>query len=50
MSDTPIICNTSGAYYNHRMDTITIYNYNALNNHINGSEIVEVCDGKLMVG
>ena len=21
-----------------------------MNNHINGSEIVEVCDGKLMVG
>ena len=32
------------------MDTTTIYNYGALNNHINGSEIVEVCDGKLMVG
>ena len=50
MSGTPIICNMSGAYYNCRMDTTTIYNYNALNNHINGSEIVEVCDGKLMVG
>ena len=48
MSDTPIIRNMSGAYYNRRMDTTTIYD--ALNNHINGSEIVEVCDGKLMVG
>ena len=50
MSYTPIICNMSGAYYNCRMDTTTIYNYDTLNNHINGSEIVEVCDGKLMVG
>ena len=50
MSDMPIIRNMSGAYYNRRMDTTTIYNYDALNNHINGSEIVEVCDGKLMVG
>ena len=50
MSGTPIIRNMGGAYYNHRMDTTTIYNYDALNNHINGSEIVEVCDGKLMVG
>ena len=50
MSDTPIIRNMSGAYCNRRMDTTTIYNYDALNNHINGSEIVEVCDGKLMVG
>ena len=50
MSGTPIIRNMSGAYYNRRMDTTTIYNYDALNNHINGSEIVEVCDGKLMVG
>ena len=50
MSDMPIICNMSGAYYNRRMDTTTIYNYDALNNHIDGSEIVEVCDGKLMVG
>ena len=50
MSGMPIIRNTSGAYYNYRMDTTTIYNYDALNNHINGREIVEVCDGKLMVG
>ena len=50
MFGTPIIRNMSGAYYNHRMDTTTIYNYDALNNHINGSEIVEVRDGKLMVG
>ena len=26
------------------------YNYDALNNHINGSKIVEVCDGKLRIG
>ena len=32
------------------MDTTTIYNYDALNNHIDGSEIVEIYDGKLMVG
>ena len=44
MFDTPIIQNMSGAYYNRRMDTTVIYNYNALNNHIDGSEIVEVCD------
>ena len=50
MFGTPIICNKSGAYYNRRIDTTTIYIYDALNNHINGSEIVEVCDGKLMVG
>ena len=50
MSGMPITCNMSGAYYNCRMDTTTIYNYDTLNNHINGSEIVEVCDGKLMVG
>ena len=50
MSGTPIIRNMSGAYYNHRMDTTTIYNYDALNNHIDGSEIVEVCDGKLRIG
>ena len=50
MSGMPIICNMSGPYYNRRMDTTTIYNYDALNNHINGSEIVEICDGKLMVG
>ena len=51
MSGMPIICNMSGAYYNCRMDTTTIYNYDALNNHINGREIVEVCDGKfIMVG
>ena len=50
MSGTPIIRNMSEAYYNRRMDSTTIYNYDALNNHINGSEIVEVCDGKLMVG
>ena len=49
MSGMPIIRNMSGVYYNRRMDTTTIYNYDALNNHINGSEIVEVCDGKLMV-
>ena len=50
MSDTPIIQNMSGAYYNHRMNTTVIYNYDALNNHIDGSEIVEVCDGKLRIG
>ena len=50
MSGTPIICSMSGAYYNRRMDTTTIYNYDALNNHIDGSEIVEVCDGKLRIG
>ena len=50
MSGMPIIRNMSGAYYNCRMDTTTDYNYDALNNHINGREIVEVCDGKLMVG
>ena len=49
MSDTPIIQNMSGAYYN-RMNTTVIYNYNVLNNHIDGSEIVEVCDGKLSIG
>ena len=50
ISGTPIIRNMSGAYYNRRMDSTTIYNYDAWNNHINGSKIVEVCDGKLMVG
>ena len=50
MSGMPIIHNMSGDYYNCRMDTTTIYNYDALNNHIDGSEIIEVCDGKLMVG
>ena len=50
MSGTPIIRNMSGAYYNRRVDTTTIYNYDALNNHINGSKIVEVCDGKLRIG
>ena len=50
ISGTPIICNMSGAYYNRRMSTTTIHDYYALNNHIRGSEIVEVCDGKLMVG
>ena len=50
MSDTPIIKNMSGAYYSHRMNTTVIYNYNALNNHIDGGEIVEVCDGKLRIG
>ena len=50
MSGTPIIHNMSGAYNNRRMDTTTIYNYDALNNHIDGSEIVEVCDGKLRIG
>ena len=40
----------SGAYYNRRMDTTTIYNYGALNYHINSSEIVEVCHGKLRIG
>ena len=39
MSDTPIIQNMSGAYYNRRMNTTVIYNYDALNNHINGSSI-----------
>ena len=50
MSGTPIIRNMSGAYYNRRMNTTTIYNYDALNNHTNCSEIVEVCDGKLRIG
>ena len=50
MSGMPIIHNMSGAYHNRRMDTTTIYNYDALNNHINGSKIVEVCDGKLRIG
>ena len=50
MSDTPIIRNMSGAYYNHTMDTTTIYNYDALDNDIDGSEIVEVCNGKLRIG
>ena len=50
MSGTPIIRNMSGAYYNRRMDTTTIYNYDALNNHIDGNKIVEVCDGKLRIG
>ena len=50
MSSTPIIYNISGAYYNRRMDTTTISNYDALNNHIDDSEIVEVCDGKLRIG
>ena len=42
ISGMPIICNMSGPYYNRRMDTTTIYNSDALNNHINGSEIVEM--------
>ena len=50
MSDTPVIQNMSGAYYNRRMNTTVIYNYDALNNHIDGSEIVEVSDGKLRIG
>ena len=50
MSDTPIIHNMSGAYYNRRMNTTVIYDYNALNNYVDGSEIVEVCDGKLRIG
>ena len=50
MSCTPIIHNMSDTYYNHRMDTTTIYNYDSLNNQIDGSEIVEVCDSKLRIG
>ena len=50
MFGAPIIRNMSGAYYTNRMDTTTIYNYDALNNHINGNKIVEVCDGKLRLG
>ena len=50
MSGTPIIRNMSGAYYNRRMNTTVIYDYDALNNHIDGSEIVEVCGGKLRIG
>ena len=50
MSDTPIIQNMSGTYYNRRMNTTVIINYNALNNHVDGSKIVEVCDGKLRIG
>ena len=50
MSGMPIISNMSDAYYNHRMDTTTIYNCDALNNQIDGSEIVEVCDCKLRIG
>ena len=49
MSGTPIIRNMSGAYYNRGMDTTTIYNDGALNNHVIGTEIVEVCDGKLII-
>ena len=49
MSGTPIIRNMSGAYYNCRMNITTIHDYDALNNHIRGSEIVEVCDGKLRI-
>ena len=45
ISGTPIIRYMSGAYYNRRMDTTTFYNYDALNNHINVSKIVETCDG-----
>ena len=50
MSGMPITRNISGVCYNRRMNTTVIYNYDALNNHIDGSEIVEVCDGKLRVG
>ena len=50
MSGTPIIRNMSGSYYNNGMNTTTIFNYDALNNHINDSKIVEVCDGKLSIG
>ena len=50
MSGTPIIRNMSGAYYNCRMNITTIHDYDALNDHIRGSEIVEVCDGKLRIG
>ena len=50
MSGMPIICNMSGAYYNRRMNTTVIYDCDALDNHIDGSEIVEVCDGKLRIG
>ena len=50
MSGMPITRSMSGAYYNCRMDATAIYNYDALNNHIDGSEIVEVCDGKLRIG
>ena len=50
ISGTPIIRSMSGAYYNRRMNTTTIYDYDALNNHIRGSEIVEIHDGKLRIG
>ena len=50
ISGTPIIRNMSGAYYNRRMNTTTIYDYDALHNHIRGSEIVEIHDGKLRIG
>ena len=50
MSGTSVIHNISGAYQNCRMKTTIIYNYDALNNHIDDSEIVEVCDGKLRIG
>ena len=50
ISGTPIVRSMSGAYYNRRMNTTTIYDYDALNNHIRGSEIVEIHDGKLRIG
>ena len=40
----------SGAYYNCSMNITTSHDYDALNNHIRGSEIVEVYDGKLRIG
>ena len=49
MYGTPVIRNRSGTL-NLRMDTTKSYNYYALNNHISGSKIVEVCDDKLRIG
>ena len=46
---TPIVRNMSGPYYNCRMNTTTIHDYDALINRINGSKIVEVCYGKLRI-
>ena len=49
ISDTHIIRNMSWAYYNRRMNTMVIYDYDTSNSHVDGSEIVEICDGKLRI-
>ena len=46
----PIVRNVSGGYNNISMNTTMIYNYDTLNNCINGNKVVEVSDGKLRVG